>query len=66
MGYNSIWDVLNEIIEDGDEKGETKAKTVGLSNTFDKLETGILTEIWDCLLSHFDVANKLLQVQPCH
>ena len=54
-------DVLNEIIEDGDEKGETNAKAVGLSNTFDKLETGILTEIWDCLLSRFDAANKILQ-----
>ena len=60
-GYEYIWEILDTMSEDITENAETRATSKGLTNQFAKLETAIMTEMWDCILTRFNAASKSLQ-----
>ncbi|KAG1679374.1 hypothetical protein GQR58_012949 [Nymphon striatum] len=61
VGYTAIVEVLRNMASDEDEKLNTKEKSLGLIKTMAKLETGIMVEIWSCILERFHKTRKVLQ-----
>ena len=47
--------------EDITENAETRATSKRLTNQFANLETAIMTEMWDCILTRFNATSKSLQ-----
>ena len=47
--------------EDITENAETRATSKGLTNQFAKLETAIMTVMWDCIFTRFNARSKSLQ-----
>ena len=52
-GFDEINDVLEGIIEDVEQKADTRQEARGLSSYMNHLETGILTDVWLHILNRF-------------
>ena len=46
---------------DNDEKYQTKETARGFVLLMEKLETGILLEVWSCIMERFDKTSQALQ-----
>ena len=60
-GYRVIMEVLNEIAEDRNEKGNVCNTATGLHKQMCRLETGIFTECWNVILERLNATNIQLQ-----
>ena len=47
--------------DDNDEKNQTKKTARGFISSTEKLETGILLEVWSCIMERFCKASQALQ-----
>ena len=59
--YGAIRDTLIKIASDSDEKTQTKLKAAALVAKLDKLETVIMTKLWDQVLHRFKATSDQLQ-----
>ena len=46
---------------DNDEKYQTKETARGFISSMEKLETGILLEVWSCIMERFHKTSQALQ-----
>uniref|UniRef100_H2YAF9 TTF-type domain-containing protein n=1 Tax=Ciona savignyi TaxID=51511 RepID=H2YAF9_CIOSA len=60
-GYQAILQVLQAISDDEDEQLQTKQTAKGFILSMEKLETGILLELWSCVLERFHKTSQALQ-----
>ena len=47
--------------DDNDKKYKTKETARGFVSSMEKLETGILLEVWSCIMKRFHKTNQVLQ-----
>ena len=60
-GYQAVFQVLKAMCDDNDEKYQTKKTTWGFVSSMEKLETGILLEIWSYIMKRFYKTSQTLQ-----
>ena len=60
-GYQAVLQVLKAISDDNDETYQTKETARGFVSSMKKLETGILLEVWSCIMERFHKTNQALQ-----
>ena len=60
-GYQAVRKVLKAMCDDNDEKYQTKETTRGIVSSMEKLETGILLEVWSCIMERFYKTCQALQ-----
>lgn len=60
-GYNNVYEALTSIGYNNDQPGETRNEARSLLKKMDKLETVLLTEIWNDLLGVINKTNTSLQ-----
>ena len=60
-GYEYIWQLVETISDDKSQNAETRATAKGLATAFSNLETAVMTEVWDCILTRFNATSKSLQ-----
>ena len=60
-GYQAVLQVLKAISDDNDETHQTKETARGFVSLIKKLETGILLEVWSCIMERFHKTNQALQ-----
>ena len=56
-GYQAILKVLKAMCDDNDEKYQTR----GIVSSMEKLEAGILLEVWSCIMERFHKTCQALQ-----
>uniref|UniRef100_A0A8C6LVK5 TTF-type domain-containing protein n=1 Tax=Nothobranchius furzeri TaxID=105023 RepID=A0A8C6LVK5_NOTFU len=61
VNYRSIRDILAKISLDRDEKTQTKLEAAALVSKLDKLETVIMTLLWDRVLHRFKATSDQIQ-----
>ena len=61
-GYQAVFQVLKAMCDDNDEKYQTKKTARGIVSSMEKLETGILLEVWSCIMERFHKTCQTLQV----
>ncbi|KAK0137416.1 Zinc finger MYM-type protein 1 [Merluccius polli] len=59
--YRAIREALGRFSIDPDEKEDARREATGLCAHLDKLETAILTTVWDSILSRFKTTTESLQ-----
>jgi hypothetical protein len=59
--YKAIREALGRFSTDPEEKGETRREAASLCAHLDKLETAVLTHVWDNILSRFKITTEALQ-----
>ena len=52
-GYQAVLQVLKAMCDNNDEKYQTKETARGFVSSLEKLETGILLEVWSCIMELF-------------
>ena len=60
-GYQAVLQVLKAMCGDNDEKYQTKETARGFVSLMEKLETGILLEVWSCIMERFHKTSQALQ-----
>ena len=60
-GYDEINDALEGIVEDVEQKADTRQEARGLSSYMNHLETGILTVVWHHILNRLHASSQVLQ-----
>ena len=60
-GYQAVLQVLKAMCDDNDEKYQTKETANGFVSSMEKLETGILLEVWSCIMKRFHEISQTLQ-----
>ena len=60
-GYQAVLQVLKAMCGDNDEKCQTKETARGFVSLMEKLETGILLEVWSCIMERFHKTSQALQ-----
>ncbi|XP_076810277.1 uncharacterized protein LOC143453012 [Clavelina lepadiformis] len=60
-GYQAVLQVLTAISDDNDETYQTKETARGFVSSMKKLETGILVEVWSCIMERFHKTSQALQ-----
>ncbi len=60
-GYDEIYDALEEINNDEDEKPDAKDEAGNLVSDMERLEIGILTALWHKILQRFHTTSQALQ-----
>ena len=60
-GYRAVLQVLKVISDDNDETYQTKETARGFVSSMKKLETGILLEVWSCIMERFHKTSQALQ-----
>ena len=60
-GYQAVLQVLKLMCDDNDEKYQTKETARGFVLSMEKLETGILLEVWSCIMEQFHKTSQDLQ-----
>ena len=60
-GYQAVLQVLKAISDDNDETYQTKETARGFVSSMKKLETGILLEVWSCIMERFHKTSQALQ-----
>ena len=61
LQYKSYQEALQKLVDDEQQKADTRAKARGLLKTMLTLENAFLTTFWNSLLSRVDKTSKLLQ-----
>jgi hypothetical protein len=61
QSFLPIKKALEELSGDVEQKAECRCQARGLASTMDRLETGILTVLWDQVLQRFHATSALLQ-----
>lgn len=59
--YKAIREALARFSMDPEEKGDTRREATSLCAHLDKLETAIMTNVWDSILSRFKTTAEALQ-----
>ena len=59
--YQAVFQVLKAMCHDDDEKYQTKETANGFVSSMEKLETGILLEVWSLIMERFHKTNQALQ-----
>ena len=60
-GCQAILQVLKAMCDHNDEKYQTKETARGFLSSMEKLETGILLEVWSCIMERLHKTNQALQ-----
>ena len=60
-GYDEINDALEGIVEDVEQKADTRQEARRLSSYMNHLETGILAIVWHHILNRFHASSQVLQ-----
>ena len=60
-GYQAVLQVLKAMCDDNDEKYQTKETARGFVSSMEKLETGILLEVWPCIMERFHQTSQAVQ-----
>ena len=60
-GYQAVLQVLKAMCDDNDEKYQTKETARGFVSSMEKLETGILLEVWSCIMERFHQTSQAVQ-----
>ena len=60
-GYSTIMQVLDNIVQDNQQKAECRQQARGLISTMTKLETGIMIIFWNQILQRFQPSSASLQ-----
>ena len=60
-GYQTVLQVLKAKCDDNDEKYRTKETARGFVSSMEKLETGILLEVWSCMIESLHKTSQALQ-----
>ena len=60
-GYQAILQALKEMCNDNDEKYQSKETARGFVSSIEKLETGILLQVWPCIMERFHKTSQTLQ-----
>ena len=59
--YKAIREALGRFSTDPEAKGETRREAASLCAHLDKLDTAVLTHVWDNILSRFKITTEALQ-----
>ena len=60
-GYKTIQQILVSMSESTTEKADTRLEAKGLVAIMNKLETGLMVQVWSMILERFDKTSKCLQ-----
>ena len=60
-GCQAVLQVLKAMCDDNDEKYQPKEKARGFASSMEKLKTGILFEVWSCIMERFHKTSQALQ-----
>ena len=60
-GLQAVLQVLKAMCDDNDEKYQTKETARGFVISMEKLETGILLEVWSCIMERFHKTSQAVQ-----
>ena len=60
-GYQAVLQVLKAISDDNNKTYQTKETARGFVSSMKKLETGILLEVWSCIMERFHKTSQALQ-----
>ena len=60
-GYQAILQALRKMCNDNDEKYQSKKTARDFVSSIEKLETGILLEVWPCIMERFHKTSQTLQ-----
>ena len=60
-GLQAVLLVLKAMCDDNDEKYQTKKTARGFVLSMEKLETGILLEVWSCMMERFHETSQAVQ-----
>ena len=60
-GYQVVLQDLKAMCDDNDEKYQTKETARGIVSSMEKLETGILLEVWSCIMERFHKTSQALR-----
>ena len=60
-GYQAVLQVSKTMCNDNDEKYQTKETARDFVSSMEKLETGILLEVWSCKMERFHKTSQALQ-----
>ena len=56
-GYQAVLQVLKAMCDDNDEKYQAKEKARCFASSMEKLKTGVLFEVWLCIMERFHKTN---------
>ena len=59
--YHPVLQVLKAMCDDNDEKYQTKETARGFASSMEKLESGILLEVWSCIMERFHKTSQALR-----
>ena len=60
-GYQAVLQVLKAMCDENDKKYQTKEIARVFVSSVEKLETGILLEVWSCIMERFHKTSQTLQ-----
>lgn len=60
-GYKIVQQILVDMSESTTEKADTRLEAKGLIEIMNKLETGLMTQVWSTILERFNKTSKYLQ-----
>ena len=60
-GYQAVLQVFKAMCDDNDKKHQAKETARGFVSSMEMVETGILLEVWSCIIKQFHKTSQALQ-----